>query len=93
MNESGSLLGVSPQQMGAHMGSQYPQGQLRPAVRVADLLQHIGQMKTAEGYGFKQEYEVKRPSRAGRHYTGREALQRQGGILEAQTYYTHPHCV
>jgi len=24
---------------------------------VADLLQHINQMKTAEGYGFKQEYE------------------------------------
>uniref|UniRef100_A0A8B9TFD9 protein-tyrosine-phosphatase n=1 Tax=Anas platyrhynchos TaxID=8839 RepID=A0A8B9TFD9_ANAPL len=30
---------------------------LHPAVRVADLLQHINQMKTAEGYGFKQEYE------------------------------------
>lgn len=25
---------------------------------MADLLQHINQMKTAEGYGFKQEYEV-----------------------------------
>ncbi|XP_025781768.1 receptor-type tyrosine-protein phosphatase U [Puma concolor] len=32
-------------------------GELHPAVRVADLLQHINQMKTAEGYGFKQEYE------------------------------------
>lgn len=31
-------------------------------MRVADLLQHISQMKTAEGYGFKQEYEVRGPS-------------------------------
>ncbi|XP_010828567.1 PREDICTED: receptor-type tyrosine-protein phosphatase U [Bison bison bison] len=38
-------------------GSLYHTGQLHPAVRVADLLQHINQMKTAEGYGFKQEYE------------------------------------
>ncbi|XP_034501013.1 uncharacterized protein LOC109491308 [Ailuropoda melanoleuca] len=38
-------------------GSPYHTGQLHPAVRVADLLQHINQMKTAEGYGFKQEYE------------------------------------
>lgn len=30
-------------------------------MRVADLLQHINQMKTAEGYGFKQEYEVQGP--------------------------------
>ncbi|XP_077591879.1 receptor-type tyrosine-protein phosphatase mu-like isoform X5 [Stigmatopora nigra] len=30
---------------------------LHPAVRVADLLQHITQMKCAEGYGFKEEYE------------------------------------
>uniref|UniRef100_A0A4W6CQC6 protein-tyrosine-phosphatase n=1 Tax=Lates calcarifer TaxID=8187 RepID=A0A4W6CQC6_LATCA len=37
--------------------SPYHTGQLHPAVRVADLLQHINQMKTAEGYGFKQEYE------------------------------------
>lgn len=33
-------------------------------MRVADLLQHINQMKTAEGYGFKQEYEVHGPSPA-----------------------------
>ena len=30
-------------------------GQLHPAVHVADLLQHINQVKTAEGYGFKQD--------------------------------------
>ncbi|XP_061522937.1 receptor-type tyrosine-protein phosphatase mu-like isoform X2 [Phycodurus eques] len=30
---------------------------LHPAIRVADLLQHITQMKCAEGYGFKEEYE------------------------------------
>uniref|UniRef100_A0A9J7ZH31 Receptor-type tyrosine-protein phosphatase kappa n=1 Tax=Cyprinus carpio carpio TaxID=630221 RepID=A0A9J7ZH31_CYPCA len=35
----------------------YHTGQLHPAIRVADLLQHITQMKCAEGYGFKEEYE------------------------------------
>lgn len=38
----------------------YQTGQLHPAIRVADLLQHITQMKCAEGYGFKEEYEVSR---------------------------------
>lgn len=37
----------------------YQTGQLHPAIRVADLLQHITQMKCAEGYGFKEEYEVR----------------------------------
>uniref|UniRef100_A0A8C2UIA7 protein-tyrosine-phosphatase n=1 Tax=Coturnix japonica TaxID=93934 RepID=A0A8C2UIA7_COTJA len=36
----------------------YPRGQFQPAIRVADLLQHITQMKRAEGYGFKEEYEA-----------------------------------
>ncbi|XP_031149646.1 receptor-type tyrosine-protein phosphatase mu isoform X1 [Sander lucioperca] len=36
----------------------YQTGQLHPAIRVADLLQHITQMKCAEGYGFKEEYEI-----------------------------------
>ncbi|XP_016112082.1 receptor-type tyrosine-protein phosphatase mu-like [Sinocyclocheilus grahami] len=36
----------------------YHTGQLHPAIRVADLLQHITQMKCAEGYGFKEEYEI-----------------------------------
>lgn len=36
----------------------YQTGQLHPAIRVADLLQHITQMKCSEGYGFKEEYEV-----------------------------------
>uniref|UniRef100_A0A673AIP2 protein-tyrosine-phosphatase n=1 Tax=Sphaeramia orbicularis TaxID=375764 RepID=A0A673AIP2_9TELE len=35
----------------------YQTAQLHPAIRVADLLQHITQMKCAEGYGFKEEYE------------------------------------
>ncbi|XP_072307390.1 receptor-type tyrosine-protein phosphatase mu-like [Eucyclogobius newberryi] len=35
----------------------YQTGSLHPAIRVADLLQHITQMKCAEGYGFKEEYE------------------------------------
>lgn len=58
MNESSSLLGGSPRRHCGRKGSPYHTGQLHPAVRVADLLQHINQMKTAEGYGFKQEYEV-----------------------------------
>uniref|UniRef100_A0A669E2W1 protein-tyrosine-phosphatase n=1 Tax=Oreochromis niloticus TaxID=8128 RepID=A0A669E2W1_ORENI len=33
-------------------------GQFQPAIRVADLLQHITQMKCGQGYGFKEEYEV-----------------------------------
>uniref|UniRef100_A0A673AXJ4 protein-tyrosine-phosphatase n=1 Tax=Sphaeramia orbicularis TaxID=375764 RepID=A0A673AXJ4_9TELE len=56
-----SLLGGSPRHQCGRKGSPYHTGQLHPAVRVADLLQHINQMKTAEGYGFKQEYEVKGP--------------------------------
>ncbi|XP_018418116.1 PREDICTED: receptor-type tyrosine-protein phosphatase T isoform X8 [Nanorana parkeri] len=36
----------------------YPRGQLQPAIRVADLLQHITQMKRGQGYGFKEEYEA-----------------------------------
>ncbi|XP_064195940.1 receptor-type tyrosine-protein phosphatase U isoform X1 [Anguilla rostrata] len=57
VNESSSLLGGSPHRQCGRKGSPYHTGQLHPAVRVADLLQHINQMKTAEGYGFKQEYE------------------------------------
>uniref|UniRef100_A0A8C7CUH6 Receptor-type tyrosine-protein phosphatase U n=1 Tax=Oncorhynchus kisutch TaxID=8019 RepID=A0A8C7CUH6_ONCKI len=57
VNESSSLLGGSPRRQCGRKGSPYHTGQLHPAVRVADLLQHINQMKTAEGYGFKQEYE------------------------------------
>ncbi|KAG5842984.1 hypothetical protein ANANG_G00183620 [Anguilla anguilla] len=57
VNESSSLLGGSPLRACGRKGSPYHTGQLHPAVRVADLLQHINQMKTAEGYGFKQEYE------------------------------------
>uniref|UniRef100_A0A669PFK4 protein-tyrosine-phosphatase n=1 Tax=Phasianus colchicus TaxID=9054 RepID=A0A669PFK4_PHACC len=56
---SSSLLGGSPRRQCGRKGSPYHTGQLHPAVRVADLLQHINQMKTAEGYGFKQEYEVR----------------------------------
>uniref|UniRef100_A0A8C7EFE0 Receptor-type tyrosine-protein phosphatase U n=1 Tax=Nothoprocta perdicaria TaxID=30464 RepID=A0A8C7EFE0_NOTPE len=57
VTESSSLLGGSPRRPCGRKGSPYHTGQLHPAVRVADLLQHINQMKTAEGYGFKQEYE------------------------------------
>uniref|UniRef100_A0A674N1L1 protein-tyrosine-phosphatase n=1 Tax=Takifugu rubripes TaxID=31033 RepID=A0A674N1L1_TAKRU len=61
VNESSSLLGGSPHRHCRRKSSPYHTGQLHPAVRVADLLQHINQMKTAEGYGFKQEYEVIAP--------------------------------
>ncbi|XP_056413215.1 receptor-type tyrosine-protein phosphatase U isoform X2 [Hyla sarda] len=57
VTESSSLLGGSPRRSNGRKGSPYHTGQLHPAVRVADLLQHINQMKVAEGYGFKQEYE------------------------------------
>ncbi|KAG8506785.1 Receptor-type tyrosine-protein phosphatase U [Galemys pyrenaicus] len=62
VTEASSLLGGSPRRPCGRKGSPYHTGQLHPAVRVADLLQHINQMKTAEGYGFKQEYEVHGPS-------------------------------
>lgn len=39
--------------------SPYQTGQLHPAIRVADLLQHINLMKTSDSYGFKEEYEVR----------------------------------
>uniref|UniRef100_A0AAY4BKS7 Receptor-type tyrosine-protein phosphatase U n=1 Tax=Denticeps clupeoides TaxID=299321 RepID=A0AAY4BKS7_9TELE len=57
VNESSSLLGGSPRRLCRRKSSPYHTGQLHPAVRVADLLQHINQMRTSEGYGFKQEYE------------------------------------
>uniref|UniRef100_A0A8C3L193 Receptor-type tyrosine-protein phosphatase U n=1 Tax=Chrysolophus pictus TaxID=9089 RepID=A0A8C3L193_CHRPC len=66
VNESSSLLGGSPRRQCGRKGSPYHTGQLHPAVRVADLLQHINQMKTAEGYGFKQEYEVRATPRCGK---------------------------
>lgn len=46
------------------MEMSYPRDQFQPAIRVADLLQHITQMKRGQGYGFKEEYEVRgRPLR------------------------------
>ncbi|XP_061688009.1 receptor-type tyrosine-protein phosphatase T isoform X2 [Syngnathoides biaculeatus] len=36
----------------------YQSGRFQPAIRVADLLQHITQMKCGQGYGFKEEYEA-----------------------------------
>ena len=65
VTEASSLLGGSPRRPCGRKGSPYHTGQLHPAVRVADLLQHINQMKTAEGYGFKQEYEVPGPVQLG----------------------------
>lgn len=67
VNESSSLLGGSPHRHCRRKSSPYHTGQLHPAVRVADLLQHINQMKTAEGYGFKQEYEVRKGAERNRY--------------------------
>ncbi|MXQ79426.1 hypothetical protein E5288_WYG000160 [Bos mutus] len=55
VTEASSLLGGSPWRPCGWKGSTYHMGQLHPAVRVANLLQHINQVKTAEGYGFKQD--------------------------------------
>lgn len=78
VNESSSLLGGSPRRPCGRKGSPYHTGQLHPAVRVADLLQHINQMKTAEGYGFKQEYEVRGPAYATRHTLPTQRPNQQG---------------
>ncbi|TWW62686.1 Receptor-type tyrosine-protein phosphatase T, partial [Takifugu flavidus] len=43
----------------SYQSGQFQAGQFQPAIRVADLLQHITQMKCGQGYGFKEEYEVK----------------------------------
>ncbi|XP_044793965.1 receptor-type tyrosine-protein phosphatase U-like [Bubalus bubalis] len=55
VTEASSLLGGSPRRPCGRKCSLYHTGPLHPTVRVADLLQHINQMKTAEGYGFKQD--------------------------------------
>lgn len=55
--EKSSLLDITPYHCeGAE--SPYQTAQLHPAIRVADLLQHINLMKTSDSYGFKEEYEV-----------------------------------
>uniref|UniRef100_A0A4W6EH24 protein-tyrosine-phosphatase n=1 Tax=Lates calcarifer TaxID=8187 RepID=A0A4W6EH24_LATCA len=48
--------------------SPYQTGQLHPAIRVADLLQHINLMKTSDSYGFKEEYEVRLGYQRPSHY-------------------------
>lgn len=52
----------------------YPRDQFQPAIRVADLLQHITQMKRGQGYGFKEEYEVRDPPDGCRGFVGAKAL-------------------
>ncbi|XP_072115242.1 receptor-type tyrosine-protein phosphatase mu-like isoform X1 [Mobula birostris] len=56
-NETSSLAQPHPYKKREPVDVPYQTGQLHPAIRVADLLQHITQMKCAEGYGFKEEYE------------------------------------
>uniref|UniRef100_A0A8C6ZUV3 protein-tyrosine-phosphatase n=1 Tax=Nothoprocta perdicaria TaxID=30464 RepID=A0A8C6ZUV3_NOTPE len=57
-SESSRLLDV-PRYLCEGTESPYQTGQLHPAIRVADLLQHINLMKTSDSYGFKEEYEVR----------------------------------
>ncbi|KAI4811930.1 hypothetical protein KUCAC02_014794 [Chaenocephalus aceratus] len=57
VNEASSLLGGSPSTSVDVKAPHTTQGSSTPPSEVADLLQHINQMKTSEGYGFKQEYE------------------------------------
>ncbi|OCT80172.1 hypothetical protein XELAEV_18026987mg [Xenopus laevis] len=54
--ENNRLLDV-PRYLCEGTESPYQTGQLHPAIRVADLLQHINLMKTSDSYGFKEEYE------------------------------------
>ncbi|XP_078397143.1 receptor-type tyrosine-protein phosphatase mu isoform X5 [Cetorhinus maximus] len=56
-SEANSLVKPHPYKKREPVDVPYQTGQLHPAIRVADLLQHITQMKCAEGYGFKEEYE------------------------------------
>lgn len=84
VNEASSLLGGSPRHQCGRKGSPYHTGQLHPAVRVADLLQHINQMKTAEGYGFKQEYEVR-----GRYYNTLLSHIAQDNRDSYSSYYSY----
>uniref|UniRef100_A0A4W5P491 protein-tyrosine-phosphatase n=1 Tax=Hucho hucho TaxID=62062 RepID=A0A4W5P491_9TELE len=65
--ESSRLLDV-PRYHCEGTESPYQTGQLHPAIRVADLLQHINLMKTSDSYGFKEEYEV-RPHDSSLQYT------------------------
>ena len=60
----------------------YPRDQFQPAIRVADLLQHITQMKRGQGYGFKEEYEV-RDHPAGNSLVGAEASWMLVSLLKA----------
>uniref|UniRef100_A0AAZ3RE06 Receptor-type tyrosine-protein phosphatase kappa n=1 Tax=Oncorhynchus tshawytscha TaxID=74940 RepID=A0AAZ3RE06_ONCTS len=56
-DEALSFMDTHSQTLNTRIDAPYQTGQLHPAIRVADLLQHITQMKCAEGYGFKEEYE------------------------------------
>ncbi|XP_073930885.1 receptor-type tyrosine-protein phosphatase T isoform X3 [Castor canadensis] len=63
----------------------YPRDQFQPAIRVADLLQHITQMKRGQGYGFKEEYEDLAQSLASNSHHVRKEVQ-EGGTRAASVY-------
>uniref|UniRef100_A0A7N6A7Z3 protein-tyrosine-phosphatase n=1 Tax=Anabas testudineus TaxID=64144 RepID=A0A7N6A7Z3_ANATE len=58
--QSKSLLNsyYSGTHLNTYTHTHFQAGQFQPAIRVADLLQHITQMKCGQGYGFKEEYEA-----------------------------------
>uniref|UniRef100_A0A8C5R8W7 protein-tyrosine-phosphatase n=1 Tax=Leptobrachium leishanense TaxID=445787 RepID=A0A8C5R8W7_9ANUR len=58
MNQPTLTIQTHPYRTCEPLEMAYPRGQLQPAIRVADLLQHITQMKRGQGYGFKEEYEA-----------------------------------
>uniref|UniRef100_A0A8C4FAP2 protein-tyrosine-phosphatase n=1 Tax=Dicentrarchus labrax TaxID=13489 RepID=A0A8C4FAP2_DICLA len=102
VNESSSLLGGSPHRHCRRKSSPYHTGQLHPAVRVADLLQHINQMKTAEGYGFKQEYESffdgwdvtkKKDKTKGRHDNDRHRVKLHSLLADPSSDYVNANYI
>ncbi|OXB63099.1 hypothetical protein ASZ78_005442, partial [Callipepla squamata] len=58
MNQPTLTIQTHPYRSCEPVEMSYPRGQFQPAIRVADLLQHITQMKRGQGYGFKEEYEA-----------------------------------
>lgn len=71
----------------------YQTGQFYFVIRVADLLQHITQMKCAEGYGFKEEYEVSTQPPPGSGWDFQEAAGRARCFIPAPFLSGHQEAV
>ena len=68
---------------------QFQAGQFQPAIRVADLLQHITQMKCGQGYGFKEEYEVGTHKHTHVHVHVHPGLQWQQKLVQRGLFVEH----